>query len=126
MSKQTIIILNSKPGDEQQAQIISDARSKGYDVMAGIEDSTYIFIPDANVANSDEQTVKGSLIQISNQTDRALRSKGYRHTAIALSKNIIAPLESDGKSKAGATDQITGEGVDWTTLNNLEHMKQVK
>ena len=123
MSKQpTIVILNAKPGDQEQAQIISGLRSEGYDLVAGYEDSTYIFVPDADVPTNDDQTVKGSLIQISNQTDRELRSKGFKHTANALSRNALPSLESHVKTKAAVTDQLSG--VDWETLNNLQHMKE--
>ena len=121
-NKHTLIILNSKPGDEQQTKIISGLRSEGYDLEVGSKDNTYIFVPDANAPNNDDQTVKGSLIKISNQTVEELRSKGFKHTANVLSRIENTSHESPVKTKSAVTDELSG--VDWETLNNLDHMKQ--
>lgn len=123
-SKLTIIILNSKPGDQQQAQIISEARRNGHEVVGGCTDSTYIFVPDADTSNNSDQMVKGSLIEVSNETDQELRSKGFNNIANALSKHAVQLIESDVKSKAPNNDQHSGTGVDWEVLNNLPHMKE--
>ncbi len=125
-NKLTIVILNSKPGDEQQAQIVQDARSKGHKVMAGCSDSTYIFVPDANTSNNNEQMVKGSMIEVSNETDQELRSKGFKSIANALSKKVIGLIESIKSTdvKFGEEQPDQDRGVNWEVLNNLSHMKE--
>ena len=120
-SKQTLIILNSKPGDQSQLQIISAAKSKGYEVMSLCKDNTYLFVPDDT--NSD-QIGRGVITVVNNETDQELISKGFKHNVNALSKDAIALIGSDVIPGATNNDQHTSTDVNWDAINNLESHKQ--
>ncbi len=139
--KLSILVISSQFNSEDEQQIISVAQSRGHNISQFNGEGTLFFIPDMDSTNNDKQSIRGTLVQMDNQAVNHAKSTGRKALANVLGNidvlfNYIESIVTNQASKPTAEtkpaagtkpkDPTVSDGVDWDTLNSLEHMKQLK